>query len=316
MKKNPKKNPKKFNCQKCLFSSKNKKDFFRHLSTTKHKMDKMDNEMDKCKNPAASYVCVCGRSYKYQSGLCKHRKKCLHPTSMKNNKKSEQTPYICNENTIVTVNMLNDILQQNKILCENLIELSKEKQQINYQNCNNKKMTINVFLNEECKDAMNLTDFVENVKVSLEDLNYTKENGYIDGISNIFVKHLQDMPATSRPIHCSDKKRLQFYVKEANVWEKDKTHEKIDKSIQDITFKQIKKIKKWEEKNPDYLNDEILLEEWQTMVLRMMGGKEKEECMKNIEQIKRSLCTTTELKGAFEHSSEDIIQSMNIEKKN
>ena len=233
-----------------------------------------------------------------------------------NEKKTDTAPYICSEANIVTVNMLNEILQQNKTLCENLIELSKEKKIINYQNCNNKKMTINVFLNEECKDAMNLTDFVENVKVSLEDLNYTKENGYIDGISNIFVKHLKDMPATSRPIHCSDKKRLQFYVKEANVWEKDKTHEKIDKSIQDITFKQIKKIKKWEEKNPDYLNDEILLEEWQMMVLRMMGGKEKEECMKNIEQIKRSLCTTTELKGAFEHSSEDIIQSMNIEKKN
>jgi hypothetical protein len=196
--------------------------------------------------------------------------------------------------------MLNEILQQNKALCENLIELSKEKKVINYQNCNNKKMTINVFLNEECKDAMNLTDFVENVKVSLEDLNYTKENGYIDGISNIFVKHLQDMPATSRPIHCSDKKRLQFYVKEANVWEKDKTHEKIDKSIQDITFKQIKKIKAWEEQNPDYLTNECLREEWQTMVMRMMGGKEKDECKKNIDQIKRSLCTTTELKGIIE----------------
>jgi len=220
----------------------------------------------------------------------------------KNEKKPPITPYTCSESNIVTVNMLNEILQQNKALCENLIELSKEKR-------------INVFLNEECKDAMNLTDFVENVKVSLEDLNYTKENGYIDGISNIFVKHLKDMPATSRPIHCSDKKRLQFYVKEANVWEKDKTHEKIDKSIQDITFKQIKKIKKWEEKNPDYLTNETLLEEWQTMVLSMMGGKEKEECMKNMEQIKRSLCTTTELKGAFEHSSEDSAHSMNIEKK-
>ena len=112
-----------------------------------------------------------------------------------------------------------------------LVELSKEKKVINYQNCNNKKMTINVFLNEQCKDAMNLTDFVENVRVSLQDLNYTKKNGYIDGISNIFVKHLQDMKPTERPIHCSDKKRMQFYVKDANVWEKDKSHEKIDKSI-------------------------------------------------------------------------------------
>ena len=303
MKKNPKKTPKKFNCEKCLYSSRNKKDFFRHLSTRKHQMDNLDNCADKSKNPRAYFVCVCGKKYKYQSGLCKHKKKCLQHMSVKKAEKAAKAPYSCSEGNVVTINMLNEILQQNKALCENLIELSKEKKVINYQNCNNKKMTINVFLNEECKDAMNLTDFVENVKVSLEDLNYTKENGYIDGISNIFVKHLQDMPATSRPIHCSDKKRLQFYVKEANVWEKDKTHEKIDKSIQDITFKQIKKIKAWEEQNPDYLTNECLREEWQTMVMRMMGGKEKDECKKNIDQIKRSLCTTTELKGIIEQPS-------------
>ena len=80
-------------------------------------------------------------------------------------------------------------------------------------------------------------------------------------------------------------------------WEKDKAHEKIDKSIQDITFKQIKKIKEWEEKNPDYLTNKRLCEEWQMMVMRMMGGKEKDECKKNMDQIKRSLCSTTELKG-------------------
>jgi hypothetical protein len=300
MKKKPQKTPKKFKCEKCHFTSRNKKDFFRHLSTTKHKMDNLDNWVDKSKNPRPHYVCVCGKKYKYQSGLCKHKKKCSQVICDDNEKKNESLPYICSENNIVTVNMLNDILQQNKALCENLIELSKEKKYISYQNCNNKKMTINVFLNEECKDAMNLTDFVENVKVSLEDLNYTKENGYIDGISNIFVKHLKDMPATSRPIHCSDKKRCHFYVKESNVWEKDKTHEKINKSIQDITFKQIKKIKEWEDENPNYLTNELLREEWQMMIMRMMGGKEKGECKKNIDQIKRSLCTTTELKGIID----------------
>ena len=100
---------------------------------------------------------------------------------------------------------------------EKVIELSKDRQVINYQNCGNKKMTINVFLNQECKNAMNLTDFVENVKVSLEDLNYTKEHGYIKGISNIFVKHLNDLDPKERPIHCSDKKRLQFYVNQKKI---------------------------------------------------------------------------------------------------
>ena len=110
-------------------------------------------------------------------------------------------------------------------------------------NTYNNAMSINIYLNEKCKDAMNLTDFVENVKVSLEDLLYTKNHGFVKGISNIFVKQLQDMEPTQRPIHCSDKKRLQFYVKDADKWEKDKSHEKIDKTIDEITFKQIKQVK-------------------------------------------------------------------------
>ena len=109
-------------------------------------------------------------------------------------------------------------------------------------NTYNNKMSINVYLNEHCKDAMNLTDFVDKLKVSLEDLMYTKDHGYVKGISNIFVKQLQDMKPTERPIHCSDKKRMQFYVKEENKWEKDDEHAKLDKSIADVTLKQIKKI--------------------------------------------------------------------------
>jgi len=111
---------------------------------------------------------------------------------------------------------------------------------------NNNKISINVFLNERCKGAMNLDEFVDNVKVTLEDLNYTKDNGYVKGISNIFVKHLTDMEPTERPIHCSDKKRLQFYVKEEDTWKKDCEHKKINKTIQDVTMKQIKQLKAWE----------------------------------------------------------------------
>ena len=304
MKKNPKKNPKKYYCEKRDFSSNNKKDFYRHLSTTKHKMDNMDNMLDNIKNPTPFFVCECGKKYKFRSGLSKHRKKCLEYSRDNKFKKITKIQTVCNDDEFestnsVTAQMFNKVLQQNNVLMEKLVELSKEKKVINYQNCNNKKMTINVFLNEQCKDAMNLTDFVENVRVSLQDLDYTKENGYIDGISNIFVKHLKDMKPTERPIHCSDKKRLQFYVKDSNVWEKDKCHEKIDKSIQDITIKQIKQIKQWEKLNPGYLENECLLSEWHSMVKEMMGGGEQVECIKNYEQIKKSLSSTTEIKGVL-----------------
>ena len=165
-------------------------------------------------------------------------------------------------------------------------------------NTYNNKMSINIYLNEKCKDAMNLTDFVENVKVSIEDLLYTKNHGFIKGISNIFVKQLQDMEPTQRPIHCSDKKRLQFYVKDDNKWEKDNVHKKIDKTIDEISFKQIKLLKQWENKHPNYLEDDELLKEWQLMIKNMTGGS-KSEAISSKEKsfIKRELGTTVDVQN-------------------
>ena len=107
-------------------------------------------------------------------------------------------------------------------------------------NNNNNTISVNVFLNETCKDAMNLKDFVENLQVSIDDLLYTQEHGYVKGIENIFTKKLQVMNPTERPIHCSDSKRLQFYVKDDDTWQKDDQHKKIDDTIHKIKIKQIK----------------------------------------------------------------------------
>ena len=295
MEKKFQKSSKKFYCKKCDYSSNRESQWRRHLSTTKHKMDNMDNTLDNSKSTKRCFECVCGKVYKYNSGLSKHKKKC--PLIMKN----EVVPVVNETSTTssskssLSVEVLNKLVEQNNTLMEKVIELSKDRQVINYQNCGNKKMTINVFLNQECKNAMNLTDFVENVKVSLEDLNYTKEHGYIKGISNIFVKHLKDLDPKERPIHCSDKKRLQFYVKEENKWEKDKANAKIDKTIEDITVKQIKRIKEWEKKHPDYLQNEKLLQEWHRMIQQITGSGE--ELQK--EQIKKSLGNTIEIKDAM-----------------
>ena len=295
MEKKFQKSSKKFYCKKCDYSSNRESQWRRHLSTTKHKMDNMDNTLDNVKSTKRCFECACGKVYKYNSGLSKHKKKC--PLIMKNEVVPivTENPTTSSSKTGLSVEVLNKLVEQNNTLMEKVIELSKDRQVINYQNCGNKKMTINVFLNQECKNAMNLADFVENVKVSLEDLNYTKEHGYIKGISNIFVKHLKDLDPKERPIHCSDKKRLQFYVKEENKWEKDKANAKIDKTIEDITVKQIKRIKEWERKHPDYLQNEKLLQEWHRMIQQITGSGE--EVQK--EQIKKSLGTTIEIKDAM-----------------
>jgi len=132
---------------------------------------------------------------------------------------------------------------------------------------------------------MNLEDFVEKIKLTLEDLNFTKDNGYTKGISNIFIKNLNDMDVTERPIHCSDQKRLQFYVKNDNEWMKDKNNEKIDNSIEKVSVKQLKSIQDWVQANPDYLDSDTKREEYFTLVRSITQPNDD----KNIKNIKRKV---------------------------
>ena len=106
-----------------------------------------------------------------------------------------------------------------------------------FKKVDNFLLVINLFLNESCKDAMNFTDFVENLQITLEDLKFTKDNGYVEGVTNIFTKLLQDMKPTERPIHCIDKKRLQYYVKDDDKWQKDNDNKKIDQTLTNIKLK-------------------------------------------------------------------------------
>ena len=177
--------------------------------------------------------------------------------------------------------------------------LSNNTGQTVYNNCNNQNnMTINVFLNEHCKDALNLTDFVQNIKVTLEDLQYTKDNGFVNGVTNIITKQLQDLKPTERPIHCSDKKRLQFYVKDDDKWEKDVDNKKLDETIRDVKLKLPKSLTEWEKMNPSYKKDPKLMDEW----MNIMAGISESDTgtvLKDKLALKRKIATYIELKEAM-----------------
>ncbi len=246
--KNPKKNPLKHTCNVCDFSSSHKNDFLKHISTLKHKR-KLLETFGNPKNPffTSLHICsICNKEYKSKSGLWKHKKACTPDLLLKEIPLKDAS--LNNVNTNELLSLL--LKQQEEINNKNneLLELSKTKNTIN--NTNN--ISINIFLNEHCKDAMNLTDFVENLKLSLEDLNYTGKHGYVKGVANILIKNLGEIDPKERPIHCTDKKRLQFYVKDENRWEKDNNNKKIDESIAKVTSRQYKKIKDWEELNKGY----------------------------------------------------------------
>jgi len=175
------------------------------------------------------------------------------------------------------------IIEENKELRNEIKHLKLGNTMINSNN--NNSFNINMFLNEKCKNAMNLEDFVEKIKLTLEDLNFTKENGYANGISNIFIKNLNDMDVTERPIHCSDQKRLQFYVKNDNEWTKDKNNEKIDNTIKKVSKKQLKSIQEWVDANPDYLDSDAKTEEYFTLVRSITQPNDN----KNLRNIKKKV---------------------------
>lgn len=151
-----------------------------------------------------------------------------------------------------------------------------------------------MYLNQNCKDAMSLTDFVENIKMSLQDLDYTKENGYVKGITNVFLNQLKDLSPTERPIHCSDIKRLKFYVKDENNWIAENSNVKIEDTIKGIQTEHVKKLGEWEELHPNFQEDPVLLEEWQSTLENISGGTKK-ELIKNQTKIKKEISKMVDL---------------------
>jgi len=309
-----KKNPKKiygkkkveYYCEKCDFLTSNKKDYTRHLKTKKHNRPKKTPK----KAPSVDFVCVvCKKKYKHQSSWSRHQTKCLETYTKSVELEQEMLKNIAF--SAISKNPKNDNLEEIK---QKIKELEKDKEKNskdelimtmikqqsetmellkqsmranenmskNVGNNNNNTISINLFLNENCKNAMNLTDFIQNMNVSLEDLEFSKDNGFVKGVTNIFTKQLQDLDPTERPIHCSDKKRLQFYVKEDDVWQKDTNNEKIDRTITNIKIKQAQSLTEWEKANPNFQNDPVLLEKWQYMMANLSAVDGKEKASKNI----------------------------------
>ena len=284
-----KKTPKKFRCTKCDKIFNNNTSLWRHKKTclNENKNDVVLSNIiqNYPKVIQNKFVCKCGKSYKYSSGLSKHKTKCEY---LENESEKIAVNEIIPTNNVEKLlkNIMLDnkeILKENKALREKISTLELGNTINNTHN--NQQYSINFFLNEKCKNAMNLEDFVEKIKFTLEDLQYTSENGYAKGISNVFIKNLNDMDITERPIHCSDQKRLQFYVKNDNEWTKDKNNEKIDNTIEKVSKKQIKSIQEWVEANPDYTESDAKMDEYFTLVRSITQPNDD----KNLKNIKRKV---------------------------
>jgi hypothetical protein len=225
----------------------------------------------------------CDKRYKFRTGLARHRKN-IHPEE--NFNMETNSPSLENEAILLLTNALN---RQG----EHIDKLIKNQNDMipNIGNNNNNKISINLFLNNECKDAINLDDFVKRLNVTVDDLLKTRELGYSQGISNIFIKGLNEIETKKRPIHCSDKKRLKFYVKDGE-WKKDEEN-KIDNAINHISRKQISQIKEWEKQNLNWEKSEQKTADYLEIIKQVMGGSTDLEVEKNKKDIFKNIGLNT-----------------------
>ena len=248
MTKKSQKEPIIFRCEQCDFSCSKIGNYNRHLLTRKHIMITNGD-----KKGANIFECECGKIYKHRQALSTHKKKCTYvPVT------EDETQQL----TKLDPNMVRELIEKNTELQQQLVELSGKfdtmvvnnniTKNITKNNTNN--FNINVFLNEQCRDAINFTDFVDRIEVSHDDLENNANMGFVNGISKIFVDNLKQLTLHERPIHCTDVKRETMYIKDDDQWQKEKTiiQEKIQHAIQEVSRKSLCSLLEWKEANPEY----------------------------------------------------------------
>jgi hypothetical protein len=277
-----------FCCLRCDYKTSKKSSYDNHINSIKHKkitecLYVGQNYAKIMPDTVGAFVCSCGKQYSHRQGLWRHKKLCSYDSTISSNE---------------TKNDKNDklieyLLKENKEIKELILEIVKNgtvnnSQTINttHTNSHNKAFNLNFFLNETCKNAMNITEFVESIKLQLSDFINIGDVGFVEGISNIIVKKLNSLDETVRPIHCTDQKRETFYLKDKNIWEKDDDDKKrVKQMIKSISYKNEKLMKTYKETYPDYNeSDSHRSDQYSKIMVEAMDCKEesRDKIIKNI----------------------------------
>jgi len=294
------KNTNNFECEQCHYKCFKKSEWERHINTKKHKINKNDDFNNK---KSTKNICICGKIYKERTGLWKHKQKCDYTIDNDKHSISEEENTIINKpltkdsseiihltNLVIKLMTSNDEIQkQNSDLHKQNNDLHKKTLEMHQQMldvCKNNNTTINnnnnsktfnmqVFLNEKCKDAMNIMDFVNSMDLQLSDLEELGELGYVEGISRQMIRKLSELDVYKRPIHCSDLKRETIYVRDNGVWEKENiTYDKLRKAIKYVTAKNGYLLEPWRDAHPQCMNTQHPLNDvYVQMMSQAMGGK-------------------------------------------
>ena len=277
-------NPIKYSCEICNYNTYNKKDYNKHLLTDKHKYLQNTSE-----NPQKSHInfsCDCGKKYKHRQSLYKHKKSCKFVNNenmiIHTENKEDMKDLVCkliNENQ----DLKNTLLQENKELrkqISNMVPLIGNNNNINSGN----NFNINLFLNEKCKDALSIDQFIDQIEVSIKNLLTTHDKGQAQGVTDIIMDNMNRLSIYERPLHCTDKKRETLYIK-TDEWQCDENKTKINDAIKKIESKQFKNIKNWVDQHPNYMTNEKEQDEFLKIVKETSNSIEE-----NRDKVIKNLC--------------------------
>jgi hypothetical protein len=280
-----------FVCEKCDFKCSKQSEYDRHVETIKHKMV-LNGNIKTPMGGQANFSCVCGNEYKYRPGLSRHKRTCpkinmgSFPEACEDNSNTIIDKSKYDENDII-VNTYNNVTKDEillKLIKDNdeMMKIIKgQQEQINNlipklgsttNNTTNNNMTmnnnfnLNVFLNEKCKGALNMSEFIDSLKITLDDLLFSKNNGITSGITDVMIKGLKELDIYKRPIHCTDIKRDIMYIKDDDKWQKDTTHDKIKNTIVKIADMERSALQQWAIDNPDWIETEQKQIQYLTMM--------------------------------------------------
>jgi len=279
-----------FYCKTCDYNTSKKFNYDKHLLTLKHKKSMLFNHtIDKGSQPLKHVCKYCSKEYKDNSGLWRHKKKCKLPHNLLDNadelnSKDKIIMMLIKQNE----ELMKETTEVKTMIMEVLKNAAAHQTINNNTNCNNKSFNLNLFLNEKCKDAMNIMDFVDSIKLQLSDLENVGKSGFVNGISNIIVKNLKALDETQRPVHCTDKKREVIYVKDEDKWEKeDMEYKKVRKAIKTIAKKNSKLLFEFKETYPDCIDgDSKHSDTYSKLLVEAYGGFNKEDAENESKIIK------------------------------
>jgi len=249
----------KFLCEKCNYKCSKQSEFNKHLLTAKHKMVVNGSEKSPLQTSPTdtNFSCICGKTYKYDTGYYRHKKRCDIIIEQNGSMESKTN----NDDQCTTVQTMVELIKQNQEFKQLLIDQNQTIIAISQKNTttnntinNNQKFNLNFFLKTTCKDAMNMSDFIENINISFSDIENIGKQGYVSGMTNMILSRIKELDITKRPLHCTDIKRDTMYIKDNDEWCKDNSdNEKLHKMISIVNKRSYSTIPLWRDKYPECL---------------------------------------------------------------